>query len=179
MELLKAKIEAVLFVATKPLSVKSLARAVEGSEADVRTLLDTIIVERNVDENGVHILQNGDDVQCVTNPACADVVAAFTDDDLDAELTKPSVEALTIIAYRGPLTKAEIEAIRGVNCSLILRNLLLRGLIVEREDAIKMQPVLVLSADALRYFGVHRVEELPDYDTLHINAKIDQLLAAL
>ncbi len=179
MELLKAKIEAVLFVATKPLSVKGLARAVDGSETDVRTLLDTMIVERNVDENGVHILQHGDDVQFVTNPHCAAIVAAFTDDDMDAELTKPSVEALTIVAYRGPLTKAEIEAIRGVNCSLIIRNLLLRGLVVEREDAIKMQPVLSLSADALCYFGVHRVEELPDYDTLHTNAKIDQLLAAL
>lgn len=179
MSVLQAKIEAILFVATKPLSVKQLCRAVDGEEVDVRSAVAALAAAKNGETSGVHIVQNGDDVQMVTNPACAKLVEEHLAVELDPELTKPSVEALTIIAYRGPITKPEIEAIRGVNCSLIVRNLLLRGLIVETDDAGKMQPAYTLSTDALRYFGVHNAEELPDYAELHANAKIAQLLAAL
>lgn len=179
MENLQAKIEAILFVATKPLSMKQLCRAVDGEEKDVRDAVAVLVASKNIESSGVHVIQNGDDVQMVTNPACAKMVEEYLAVELDPELTKPSVEALTIIAYRGPITKPEIEAIRGVNCSLIVRNLLLRGLIVETDDASKMQPTYTLSTDALRYFGVHTAEELPDYAELHTNAKIAQLLAAL
>lgn len=176
---LHAHIEAILFVSAKPMSIKKLADAVDASESDVTHAIDEVMHERNVENSGVHILKNDNDVQLATNPKCADRVAAFLEEDIDAELTRPSLEALTIVAYRGPITKPEIEAIRGVNCSLILRNLLMRGLVTEADDAIKMQPVYTLSSDALRYFGVHTVDELPDYDTLHVNAKIEQLLASL
>ena len=176
---LQSKIEAILFVATKALSVKQLCRAVDGEEKDVRDAVAALVAAKNVETSGTHIVQNNDDVQMVTNPTCAKLVEEYLTVELDPELTKPSVEALTIIAYRGPITKPEIEAIRGVNCSLIVRNLLLRGLIVEHDDAMKMQPVYTLSTDALRFFGVHSAEELPDYGELHTNAKIEQLLAAL
>lgn len=179
MENLQAKIEAILFVATKPLTVRQLARAVEEEEAEVRRVLDVMAGVQNVDAHGIHLVRNGDEVQFATSPACAKLVEDYLAVELDPELTKPSVEALTIIAYRGPITKPEIETIRGVNCSLIVRNLLLRGLIVEQEDAVKMQPVYTLSTEALRYFGAHCAEELPDYADLHTNAKIEQLLAAL
>lgn len=179
MENLQAKIEAILFVATKPLTVKQLARAVDTEEAAVRDAIAEIVHARNVDDSGIHAVQNGDEVQFATNPECATIVEDYLNVELDPELTRPSVEALTIIAYRGPITKAEIEAIRGVNCSLIIRNLLLRGLITEQEDVRKMQPAYALSVDALRFFGVHSAQELPDYDALHTNAKIEQLLAAL
>lgn len=179
MENLQAKIEAILFVATKPLSVRQLARAVDGEEQAVREAITTLAVARNVESSGIHVVQNDDEVQFATSPTCAKLVEDYLAVELDPELTRPSVEALTIIAYRGPITKPEIEAIRGVNCSLIVRNLLLRGLIVEQEDAVKMASAYTLSTDALRFFGVHRAEELPDYAALHTNAKIEQLLAAL
>ncbi|MBI1907874.1 SMC-Scp complex subunit ScpB [Candidatus Uhrbacteria bacterium] len=179
MEELQGKIEAVLFVSTKPTSIRALAKVVGASDADARSAVAALAESRNASASGIHVLVNGDDVQLVTNSAYADVVAAMTAVELDQELTRPSLETLTIIAYRGPVTKPEIEAIRGVNCSLIIRNLLMRGLIDERDDAVKMLPTYRLSADALRYFGVRSVEELPDYGTLHANAKIDQLLANL
>lgn len=179
MDELKGKIESVLFVATKPMSVRNVAKVLQAADGDVRAAIDALAAERNASPSGIHVLVNGDDVQLVTNPAYADVVNAMTAVELDQELTRPSLETLTIIAYRGPVTKPEIEAIRGVNCSLILRNLLMRGLIEERDDVVKMQASYRLSADALRFFGVHRVEELPDYATLHANAKIDQLLQNL
>lgn len=179
MDVLQGKIEALLFVATKPLPVKQLARLLGEAEAAVREAVETLLAERNASPSGVHVLFHEDAVQLVTNPAYAKDVQEFTEAELDPELTRPSLETLTIVAYRGPVTKPEIEAIRGVNCSLIVRNLLMRGLLSEKDDVIKMQPVYALSPDALRYFGVHRVEELPDYTELHANARIEQLLASL
>lgn len=179
MEELIGKIEAVLFVTTKPTSIKQIAKVLALDEQAVRTAVAALAASRNASDSGMHILVHADDVQLVTNPAYAEAVSAMTSVEMEQELTRPSLETLTIIAYRGPVTKPEIEAIRGVNCSLILRNLMMRGLVDERDDVIKMQPVYRLSSDAMRFFGVHTVEELPDYGTLHANAKIDQLLAGL
>lgn len=179
MDVLQGKIEALLFTATKALQVRQLARLLGVKEEDVRSAVEALLATRNASEGGMHLVFHEDAVQMVTNPAYAEDVLMFTEAELDPELTRPSLETLTIIAYRGPVTKPEIEAIRGVNCSLIVRNLLMRGLITEKDDAIKMQPVHALSTDALRYFGVHRVEELPDYGELHANARIEQLLASL
>ncbi len=112
-------------------------------------------------------------------PSFADVLGSMTKEETESELTRPQLETLTIIAYRGPITKPEIEHIRGVNCSIILRNLLMRGLIIEKEDKVKLQPVYTIASELLRKLGVHGVEELPDYEDLHKNAKIGQLLDSL
>lgn len=179
MDDVQGKIESILFLATKPMAVRQLARTLGVSEVEARTAVEAFASARNASASGVHVLLHDDTAQLVTNPAYAELVQSFTEQELDAELTRPSLETLTIIAYRGPVTKPEIEAIRGVNCSLILRNLLLRGLVTEKDDAIKMQPIYALSTDALRFFGIHRIEELPDYEELHANARIAQLLATL
>ncbi len=179
MQELIGKIETALFVSGKPLTYKQLARVVEAAPPEVEQAVAALAAERNATAASMHVLLHEDVVQLVTNPAYAAVVEELTNVELDPELTRPSLETLTIVAYRGPVTKPEIEAIRGVNCSLIVRNLLLRGLIDERDDSVKMQTVYTLTADALRFLGVHRVEELPDYGNLHANAKIAQLLAAL
>jgi segregation and condensation protein B len=174
-----SQIASLLFVLTKPVSRKQLAKLLDTSEAEVTAAITTLADSLNTSLSGIHLLVSDDLVQLVTNPDHAELVAKATNVDLDTELSRPSLETLTIIAYRGPLTKPEIEAIRGVNCSLILRNLQLRGLVDERDDVVKMQPTYRLSTDALRFFGVHAVSELPDYSTLHINAKIDALLSNL
>ncbi|HCC83561.1 TPA: SMC-Scp complex subunit ScpB [Candidatus Uhrbacteria bacterium] len=178
-EILIGQIESLLFVLTKPLALKQLAKLIGVTEAEVRIAVESLAGSRNSSTSGIHLLISDDLVQLVTNPEHADLVAKATNVELDTELTRPSLETLTIVAYRGPLTKPEIEAIRGVNCSLILRNLQLRGLVDERDDVVKMQPTYRLSTDALRFFGVHEVSELPDYATLHVNAKIDALLSSL
>lgn len=179
MENLAAHIEACLFVATKLVSLRELAKATGVSEDEVAAAVADLIQSRNTESSGIHLIQLDGSVQLVSSPNCAEIVGKMAKDELAPELTRPSLEALTIIAYRGPVTKPEIEAIRGVNCSLILRNLLMRGLIEERDDAQRMQPVYTLSPDALRFMGLHSKEELPDYATLHANAHIDKLLAAV
>lgn len=179
MDNLVSQLEACLFVATKPMAFKDLARILQVSEADIVRVVTELAQSRNTSAFGIHVLILADTAQLVSNPACHDSVSQIAKTEIVPELTQPSLEALTIIAYRGPITKAEVEAIRGVNCSVILRNLLMRGLIEEREDALKIQPVYTLSSDTLRYLGLHGVEELPDFSTLHANAHIDKLLAGI
>ncbi len=179
MENLSAILEACLFVATKPMSLKDLVRASGANLEDVRRVIEELAAKRNTAESGIHVVVLDGSVQLVSSPVCADAVRQLAKEETAPELTRPSLEALTIIAYRGPVTKPEIEAIRGVNCSLILRNLLMRGLIEEKDDSSRLQPVYTLSSDTLRYLGLHSKEELPDYEVLHANAAIDKLLAAV
>lgn len=176
---LAAKIEALLFVATKPMTTKQLTAVLSAQVANVDAALAELGAARNVESSGIHLVVGDEGAMLASNSAFADVVASLAKEDIEPELTRPSLETLTIIAYRGPMTKPEIEAIRGVNCTLILRNLLMRGLITEEEDAIKLQPVYAMSNDALRVLGLHSVKELPEYDSLHADAKVDTLLAAL
>jgi segregation and condensation protein B len=161
------------------MTTKQLAVALGVQLAEIDAALTELGTARNVESSGIHLVVGDEGAMLASNPACADVVASLAKEDIEPELTRPSLETLTIIAYRGPMTKPEIEAIRGVNCTLILRNLLVRGLITEDEDRIKLQPVYAMSNDALRVLGLHSVKELPEYDELHANAKVDKLLAAL
>lgn len=176
---LSAKIEAILFVSTKPVSAKFLATACSCQIDEANIAIDELVSIRNGDASGIHVVVGHEGVSLATNPVFASIIESLSKEDIEPELTRPSLETLTIIAYRGPITKPEIEAIRGINCTLILRNLLMRGLIDEAEDTVKLQPTYTLTNDALRYLGLHNVTELSDYAELHGNTKIDSLLATL
>ena len=84
---------------------------------------------------------------------------------MGGELTRPQLETLTVIAYKSPITKSEIEQIRGINCTMILRNLLMRGLIIEEEGT--LESVYTVSLETLSLLGITKVEDLPDYQKLH------------
>ena len=179
MQNLSGIIEACLLAAAKPIFVKDLVAVTGATITEVTVAISELSKLRNVVSSGIHVLTHDGAIQLVSNPDYADCVSKMVKDELTPQLTRPSLEALTIIAYRGPVTKPEIEAIRGVNCSLILRNLLVRGLIEERPDILGLQIAYSLSTDALRFLGLHNQAELPDYATLHANVQIDKLLAAV
>lgn len=176
---LAAKIESVLFLSARPISFGKLAKLLQVKEGEVRTAVEELALARNRAEYGIHVVIADHAVELGTNPEHAEVLKRLAKEETESELTRPQLETLTIIAYRGPITKPEIEHIRGVNCTLIVRNLLMRGLIVEKEDDVRLQPVYSLSSEMLRHMGLHSVDELPDYGELHQNAKIDQLLASV
>ncbi|MEK7632462.1 MAG: SMC-Scp complex subunit ScpB [Patescibacteria group bacterium] len=176
---LSAKIEAILFVSSKPISMKFLANACSCQIDEATAAVDELALMRNAEDSGIHVVIGDEGITLATNPSFASTIENLSKEDIESELTRPSLETLTIVAYRGPITKPEIEAIRGINCTLILRNLLMRGLVDENEDAVKLQPVYSLTNDALRYLGLHNVNELADYADLHGNTKIDALLSAL
>lgn len=177
--MLTTQIEAILFASSKPTSVRKLKNALDVSEEILLEAIEDIASRFNTDDSGIHLLQHDGKVQFVTAPSQGEMLSVYFKQDMSGELTRPSLETLTIIAYRGPITKPELEQIRGVNCSLILRNLLIRGLITEREDRERLQPVYQVSAEFVRHLGLHGVEELPEYASLHENEKITQLVEEL
>lgn len=175
---LSCKLQALFFASPKPLSLRQIAGHIAVPLGEVEREVAQLMERMNTEESGIHLLKHAEGYQFVTNPACGALVARLTKDDA-GELTRPSLETLTVIAYRGPMTRAEIEAIRGVQCALILRNLLVRGLIIERDDVRRGEAVYTLSGDTLRYLGVHSEKELPDYAAFHTDARLTKLVDAL
>lgn len=174
-----AKLESLLFVSSTPLTVTKLAKIFELKPAEIRDELAKLKEKWNTEDSGVLLVQNDDEVQLMSHPDNAELVASFLKDETTGELTRPALETLSIIAYRQPITKPELEQIRGVNCSLILRNLLLRGLIEEKEDPKRMQLVYRATMDFVRLLGLSSMEELPDYQVLREHPHISDVLDGL
>ncbi len=164
---LSSALESLLFISSKPLSLKELASATEHKVEEVEAVLDQLAADYLEQQRGFILVGNNKQYQLTTAPENADLISKFLKDETSGELTQPSLEALTIIAYRGPVTKAELEMIRGVNCSLILRNLLIRGLIEENLDKVLGESVYSVTLDFLKYLGMTKLSDLPDYENLH------------
>lgn len=174
---IQARLEALLFVSGKPLTAKKIAEFLGVKEKDGTSII--IALKKKYEENtesGLLLVNNGKTYQLMTKGACADVVKKFVKEEIIGELTRPSLETLTIVAYRGPITKPELEQIRGVNCSLILRNLALRGLIESEEDMNLQQQVYRVTLEFLRYLGISAPNNLPDYQKLNSHDLLQQLL---
>jgi len=179
MKELLPKLEAILFLSSRPVSYSKLGKLLEVNPDIARELVSELATIRNVENSGIHVVVSEAAVELASNPSCQDVLSGLTKSEFDSDLTRPQLETLTIIAYRGPITKPEIEHIRGVNCTIILRNLLTRGFVVEREDDEYLQNVYTASTEMLRALGLHGVEELPDYSAYHGNTKITEMLTSL
>ncbi|CAG0928336.1 Segregation and condensation protein B [Thermoflexales bacterium] len=158
---LSVMVESLLFVASEPVPVTQIAEALEVKLAEVEqalTELNTEIVAR-----GVRVQRKGDKVQLTTQPECAPYVEKFLGLDLTTRLSKPALETLAIIAYQQPVTRAQIEHVRGVNCDGVLSTLLNRGLIEEvgrLETA--GRPIQYGTTFAfLQHFGLRGLEDMP------------------
>ncbi|HBU28189.1 TPA: SMC-Scp complex subunit ScpB [Candidatus Uhrbacteria bacterium] len=174
MNTLTRNLEAVLFAAGKSMSKKQLQQVLSVDEAGLRSVLDHTAQHVNQEGSGIRLFESEFEVALVTDPDAADLVRDVLRKDVTGELTKPSVETLAIIAYRGPITKPELEQVRGVNCSLILRNLLIRGLIEEVQE--KRQITYVVTMEFLQHLGYERVDALPDYVALHEHTLLSALM---
>ena len=173
---LKSQLESILFISSRVLK-KSTLKDVLGCEKDeLEIAINNLKDDYAQRQSGVALMIDADRIQLITAPENGELIKKYLKDERSGELSRPSLEALTIIAYRGPITKAEIEMIRGVNCSLILRNLLIRGLIVERSDPKKGVPVYQLTFEFMRYLGIKELNELPDYQKLREDIKLEEIL---
>lgn len=175
---LKSQLESLLFVSLKPLSLKDLAAAVRGEADEVEEALNSLIADYGSGERGLTIVKNNGQYQLATAPDNAALIQEFLKDESTGELSQASLEALTIIAYRGPITKLELERIRGVNCSLIIRNLLMRGLVEENFDKVRQENYYAVTHDFVRFLGLGSIEELPEFAKLHAAASLDEAMAA-
>lgn len=163
----KSKIESILFVASKPLPTKKIAAVLKIDAKEVAEVLENLQQKYNHADSGITILQNGNEWQMVASADNKEASENFLKSEVSGELTRPQLETLTVVSYCGPITKPELEQIRGVNCGLILRNLMLRGLIKENEDGDSLLPVYEITMDYLRHLGLNSLQELPNYSELH------------
>ncbi|MDP2631907.1 MAG: SMC-Scp complex subunit ScpB [Candidatus Uhrbacteria bacterium] len=176
---LAAKIEAVLFLSTRPVSYSKLAKLLGIKEEDVHGHVNQLAEVRNSLDSGIRVVVGEAAVELASNPDFTDVTSKMSKEEMEGELTRPQLETLTIIAYRGPITRPEIEHVRGVNCSIILRNLLMRGLVVEKEDVDRLQMTYSLSTEMMRHLGISSAVDLPDYEQFNGNEKITEMLSTV
>jgi len=175
---LKSRIESLLFVNSDPLSFEKITEITGTSKKKVKETAENLLTEYNESDRGMNIVKKDQQLQMVSNPDNSDVVQELTDQKVKSDLTRAQLEALTIIAYRSPVTKPELEEIRGVNCTRILRNLMMRGLIEEQEKRDRLVPEYVLSTRALQHLGISSTEELPDYKELNSDEVLEELLTS-
>ncbi|HCC22223.1 SMC-Scp complex subunit ScpB [Candidatus Uhrbacteria bacterium RIFOXYC2_FULL_47_19] len=174
--MLRAKVESILFVVNRPLTLAKLAEICGAKKTETAEAIDELSEVYSNGKSGLRLLRHGDSVQMSTSQETAELVRSFLKDETTGEMTRPSLETLTIVAYRGPLTKAEIEQIRGVNCSLILRNLMMRGLVESLGEVSHPLTQFQVTMDFLRFLGVSSVEELPDYELLHSDENVTKAM---
>lgn len=172
---IQAQIEAILFISARPMSVKKLSVLLAVGEDDIKKACEELFADYSRRTGGLRIARNGDDFQMVTAGNVSEVIKKFIKDETTGELSRPSLETLTIIAYRGPVSKTDLDKIRGVNCSLILRNLLVRGLVEAKEKG--EEAYYSASLDLLKFLGIASASELPDYERLSQDDCIDRILA--
>ena len=173
---LKAKIESLLFVAVKSMSSKELANVIKVKAKDIDQAVEELIKEYKEKGSGITIIKNNAKYQITTIPENAVLVKDFLQDETSGDLSQPSLEALSIIAYRGPISKMELEKIRGVNCSLIIRNLLMRGLVEEKFDRSKNEHYYSVTHNFIRFLGINDVKDLSNYEKLNKMETITQAL---
>ncbi len=154
-------VESLLFVANEPVHLERLAAVLEVDSEQVETALGelaTIYAGR-----GIRIQRKGQRVQMVTAPESADYVRRFLGLDLSGKLTPAALETLAIVAYRQPVTRAQIESIRGVNSDSVLRTLINRGLIEEqgRLEQAGRPIVYGTTFEFLQQFGLLSLDQLP------------------
>ncbi len=172
-----SKLETLLFAAGDPVSHKRIAKTLDVETSEIPPLLDTLESRYEESASGLSLVRNEGSVQLGTKAGNASVIRAFAESEIDEELSKAALETLSVVAYRAPVTRAEIDSIRGVNSSFSLRNLLLRGLI-EREgnpdDA--RGYVYSPSLEFLKTLGLRKKEDLPNFEILSQDPKIQKLL---
>jgi len=174
--MLQSQIESVLFISNKPLSIKELADLCNRSLEEVETCIVGLQEEYNQKNKGIKLIHNNKRYQFVTNGQNREVVENFLKAELTGELTRPQLETLTIICYRGPISKPELEQIRGVNCSIILRNLIMRGLVESHTDKKIQLPKYQATMEFIKYLDLNDLRELPDYDKLSQHETLEELL---
>ena len=171
-----AILESLLLASGKPLTYKEISKLLECKEEELDKILPQLEEKFNKEDSGIHILVNNQKVQFVSNPDNIKILKNYFNDELSGELSKPSLETLTIIAYRQPISKEELEQIRGVNCSMIIRNLLIRGLIEESSQKDALTTNYSVTMDFLRHMGIDSVRDLPDFEKLNSDENLAKLL---
>ena len=179
-------VEALLFSAQKPLTARELTAAVTGagaeddpaavgpnefaktSEAEVSAALEQLKIEYIEQQRGFQLLEKAEGWQLASDPQCAPWVRQLFPAAKPARLTPPALETLAIIAYRQPITRADVEAVRGVAIDSVLQTIMERGLVkIAGRAEVPGRPLLYETTQFfLEHFGLRNLDELPNSEEL-------------
>lgn len=166
---IKSIIESILFVAGRPVSLKELAKVTKKSEDEILVAISELQKDRA--GAGIVILEQNNSFLMTTDSANTGIVKDFLNAELREKLTDAAIETLAIVAYKQPASRAEIEAIRGVNSQYTLRLLLMRGLIERLPNPKDSRTHLYQTThEFLQHLGIKNIKDLPDF--AEIQAKI-------
>lgn len=173
---LKSVLESLLFISGEPISLARLAKICNIPKNDIGVALEELKKDYSQANRGLIVISKEDSVQLATNPLNQEFVSQLVSGELGGELSRSALETLSIVAYRGPLPRVQIEAIRGVNCTYVLRSLLLRGLIERKEISDIRGFLYEISFNFLKLLGIGSVKDLPDWEKMSNNNKVTELL---
>jgi segregation and condensation protein B len=175
-EKLKSIIESILFISGEPVKIIRISRIAGAAKPEVENAILALQTDYAAGK-GLAIIKKEDEVQMTTNPENATYVSDLIKSEVQENISQAALEVLSIVAYRGPITRAEVESIRGVNSSFTIRSLLMRGLL-ERIDNPKdgRGYLYKISFDFMKKIGIDMIEKLPDYDSLSKDERIDSIL---
>lgn len=160
---LKSIIEALLFTWGDPLETKDIASIIEKKEDEVEKLLEEMINEFDYNRRGIRIMKINNSFQLSTRPEHYEWIKKLSSPKFSKALSNAALETLSIIAYRQPVIKSDIEAIRGVRCDKAIETLIERGLVTELGRLERIgRPILYGTTDLfLKTFGLESIEQLP------------------
>jgi segregation and condensation protein B len=160
---ISAAIESLLFVSGRPLEYAELRKLLNVDETELACGLQMLNDQLESQGRGIRLQRLGEQVQLVTAPENAHYIAALLDLPMTARLTTAAMETLAIISYRQPITRAQIEAIRGVKSDRAVASLVQHGLVVEigRAQTIGRPALFATTPEFLQQFGLTSLEQLP------------------
>ena len=160
---LQGIIEAILYVAGEPVAVRDIERALDRPQAEVLSAIEGLEMQYEINRRGLRLKRFGEHIQLATRAAYAPFIERLLQPVQRQSLSQAALETLAVVAYRQPVTRLDVEAVRGVKCDYSLQSLSQKGLITElgRKDTLG-RPILYGTTDKfLSHFGLRSLNELP------------------
>jgi segregation and condensation protein B len=175
-EKIKSAVESILFVSGEPMKIGKIAKVVGVEVLEIEKILVSL-QEEYAKNRGIVIVKKEDWVQMATNAENAEIISQLVKSEIQESLSKAALETLSIIAYRGPISRINVEAIRGVNCSFTIRALLMRGLLERIDNPKDSRSYLYkISFEFLKKLGLDDISKLPDFETLSKDNRIESVI---
>jgi segregation and condensation protein B len=161
-------LESVLLFKNEPVSYTELSKILKVGKGEVEDGVKEL--QKFYKDRGLVVITDGESVSFGTHPSSSGLIEEIQKEELSRELGRAGIETLSIILYKGPISRREIDYIRGVNSGFIIRNLLIRGLIEKTESEVGERSFTYKATlKLLEYLGVSKKEDLPEYETAFKN----------
>ncbi len=165
---LASQIEALLFWKAESISIKKIASILEKSVEEIKTAITEL--NQNLEGRGLTLIEHDEEVTLGTSKHAASLIEKLNKEELSRDLGKAGLETLSIILYQGPVSRADVDYIRGVNSQFIIRNLLVRGLIEKLDNPKDQRSFLYKpTLELLSYLGISKVEDIPEFEKVKVD----------